>query len=107
MSVGDSGIAGVKALFKRYPHLYDWMVYFFGPQPHNTTGYKFVRRFPAGARILNVGSGPRRLREDVVNVDVMPFEGVDVVADAEHLPFPVARVDAGVCVNVLEHVVDP
>jgi len=54
-----------------------------------------------------VGSGPHRLSDTIVNVDIFPFEGVDIVTDGEHLPFEAGSVDAAVCDNVLEHIRHP
>src|SRR3989344_4073532 len=56
---------------------------------------------------LDGGSGPYRWDRRCVNVDVSPFPEVDLVADAEHLPFPNASVDAVVSESLLEHVDNP
>lgn len=98
----DAAFSYVKNLVKRFPRLYRATVYIFGGQPQNTTAYQFVQRFPQGSKVLNVGSGSRKL-PGAISIDVMPFEGVDIVADAEKLPFSDGEVDAIVCDNVLEH----
>ena len=106
-TAGDSSMAWVKGFFKKYPRLYHLLVFVFGVQPMNTTVQDFVRSLPLNARILNIGSGPRVLRTGVINIDIAQFEGVDVVADAEHLPFPDHSADAAILDNVLEHVRRP
>ncbi len=98
----DAGTSYLKELLKRFPRFYRSLVYLFGGQPQNTTAYAFAERFPTGARILNVGSGSRRL-PNATNIDVFAYPGVDIVSDAETLPFEDAAVDAIVCDNVLEH----
>lgn len=98
----DAAFSYVKNLVKRFPRLYRATVYIFGGQPQNTTAFQFVSRFGVGSKVLNVGSGSRRL-PGAINIDVLPFTGVDIVADAETLPFSDGEVDALVCDNVLEH----
>jgi SAM-dependent methyltransferase len=107
MTPHSDGLAWLKNVVKRFPRLYRATVYIFGGQPQNTSASAFVSRLPKEAKILNVGSGSRRLREGSINVDVIKFEGVDVVADAEALPFESNSVDAVVCDNVLEHTPRP
>jgi ubiquinone/menaquinone biosynthesis C-methylase UbiE len=99
----DSGVSFLKTLVKRYPRLYRATVYIFGGQPQNTTAFQFVARLPLEAKVLNVGSGSRKLRSGTINIDVIQFEGVDIVADAEQLPYSDASIDAIVLDNVLEH----
>lgn len=56
-------------------------------------------------RVLDVGSGGRRLAPHVMTTDVVTRAGVDVVADAcKGLPFDSATFDLVVCTSVLEHV---
>jgi len=57
--------------------------------------------------ILEIGSGNRRLHERVTNVDIAPFENVDVVADGASLPFQDETVDAILILAVLEHTRQP
>jgi SAM-dependent methyltransferase len=62
---------------------------------------------PQGSLVLEVGSGTRRLRPDVVNLDIDAFEHVDVVANAARIPFLDETFDLVISEAVLEHVPDP
>jgi SAM-dependent methyltransferase len=62
---------------------------------------------PQGSLVLDVGSGIRRLRPDVVNLDIDTFENVDVVANATRIPFADETFDLVISEAVLEHVPDP
>src|SRR5689334_6348157 len=62
--------------------------------------------FPLGRWNLYIG-GARRTVPGYVNLDLLGMPGVDVVADAENLPFPDAVFQRVECDAVLEHVVDP
>jgi SAM-dependent methyltransferase len=59
-----------------------------------------------GWRMLNLGSGGRRIR-GAWNLDVVPFTGPDLVGDGYRLPFREGTFDAIFCDYVIEHVHDP
>lgn len=58
------------------------------------------------SKVLNVGSGCLKIPK-ATNVDIYPFRNVDVVSDANNLPFCQEKFDAVILENLLEHVVDP
>ena len=62
--------------------------------------------FPLGRWNLYVG-GARRRVPGYVNLDLLGVPGVDVVGNAEQLPFPNAQFQRVECDAVLEHVEDP
>ena len=62
--------------------------------------------FPLGRWNLYLG-GAGCTVPGYVNVDLYPQPGVDVVADAEHLPFPAGTFQRVECDAVLEHVRRP
>ncbi|MDQ6678146.1 MAG: methyltransferase domain-containing protein [Acidobacteriota bacterium] len=62
--------------------------------------------FPLGRWNLCIGGAGSR-PEGYVNLDLFPLPGVDVAADAEHLPFPNDIFQCIECDAVLEHVRDP
>jgi SAM-dependent methyltransferase len=65
---------------------------------------KFVAALPSTATIANVGGGTRRYGPNVINIDVEPLSGVDVVGVAEQLPLVDGSCDGAVLQAVLEHV---
>ena len=56
--------------------------------------------------MLNLGSGGRR-HPAMVNVDITPITGPDVVADGYALPFRDGSFHLICCESVVEHVIDP
>jgi SAM-dependent methyltransferase len=64
---------------------------------------------PAG-RILDIGSGTAHIKDsrpDIVSTDILPFPGIDVVADAHRLPFPNEFFSGVVMLDVLHHLERP
>jgi len=62
--------------------------------------------FPLGRWNLYIGGAGRVVR-GYINLDLFAVPGVDVAADAEHLPFPSDTFQRVECDAVLEHVRDP
>lgn len=68
---------------------------------------QIINEFPSGL-ILDCGAGKRSSqRDNVVCLEVVPYESTDVLSVAENLPFRDASFDGVLCLNVLEHVRDP
>jgi len=57
--------------------------------------------------VLQIGSGPSRLHPAILNVDIFPYEGVDLVASCLLLPVRDSSIDAYISSVVMEHVSDP
>lgn len=100
----DGLIAKIKYFFKKFPKIYFFLAYLLGGRQVNITAQKFVNNLEKGLVIVNLGSGTKSLREDVINIDFFPFPIVDIIAKAEELPFKDNSVDSIVCDNVLEHI---
>jgi len=66
-----------------------------------------LHRLPAGALILDVGAGGRRITPDTITVDRSPFPGTRLCADAHELGVRDATVDCVVSTGTFEHLVEP
>jgi SAM-dependent methyltransferase len=102
-----SGRDILREFFKRWPAFYYFIAKVFGPVWF--TGLNpvhFLEKYEQEGIKVNLGSGPRKIRADVMNVDGEPYTGVDVVADITSLPIESNSVSMIICDNVLEHVPD-
>lgn len=99
----------IREFLKRWPTFYYAVGTVLGPVWWSgLSSGRFIKKFVSGEKILNVGSGPRMLHDKrVINVDIMPYPGVSIVAEASAIPLPAQSVDAMIFDNVFEHITDP
>ncbi len=97
-----------REFFKRWPRFYFFIATVFGPVLFcGLSPKKFLKKYPTSKRIVNLGSGPRFIREDVENIDIHPYAGVKIVADICKTPLESSSINRIICDNVLEHVAQP
>ncbi len=106
MEKEDNLIFKTKLFFKKYPRIFSFFYYtlavFVGKSAKQSIKY-----LPKGSLILNLGSGSKIIREDVINVDSHPYPGVKVIADVYNLPFEDNSADAVIAESLLEHLRSP
>ncbi|MGK6342222.1 class I SAM-dependent methyltransferase [Chryseobacterium sp. DT-3] len=101
----------IKYKLKKFGKLYNLLIEFISPvypQPLFDIR-KIIRNEIKGKNVvaLNLGSGSSDLGEDFLNVDLLPYENVDVICDIENIPFKDNSVDYIINIAVLEHVPNP
>jgi SAM-dependent methyltransferase len=72
----------------------------------NAPRRRFVKSFPAGARLFNLGAGFRPSPPGFRTMDYDALSGIDLVGDMGALPFRGGSLDGILCETVLEHVPD-
>jgi SAM-dependent methyltransferase len=68
---------------------------------------EFLINSGGGDIIVELGSGNRRLKDIIINIDLFPFPNVDIVADITKIPLYSSIVDFAILDTVLEHVPEP
>lgn len=105
-----------KSIFKKYlGSWYQFFTYVFAPSYFRIDWTNFSLHWKGVLRklskdkqfILHIGSGSDHLADAVVNLDIVPLENVDIVADCTKLPFKDNSLDGVVSFSVLEHVGNP
>ena len=103
----DSIIFRIKDYLKKYPRVfflfYNTLGVFVGKKPKDII--KNISK--DGTLIVDIASGVKITREDIVRVDSEPYEGIDIMADALNLPFKNNSCDLVICESSLEHFNDP
>lgn len=97
----------IKILIKRWPKLFAVIYNFIGVTFVGLKPEQALSELGDNKLIINLGSGVRRRRKDIINVDFYPFENVDIVADANQLPFADNSIDAIINESLLEHTPNP
>jgi SAM-dependent methyltransferase len=98
----------VRETFKKWPQFYYMVAVIFGPLFFcGLSARAFLQKYSSEGKTLNLGSGPRILGKDIINIDITPYPGVSIVADASAVPLPDGSAGRIVSDNVLEHVKDP
>ena len=94
---------------KRFPAFYRWAVRVVSPVCPTGHLRRFLREHvrDESAIAVNLGSGNFRVSDEVYNLDLFPYDNVDLVASVDNLPFADGSVDVVTNVAVLEHVSDP
>lgn len=92
---------------REYPRFITRLYNPFTPRWFDRSIFDFLEALPNDAKILNVGSGSTRLRNNIINLDIEPFSNVNMLADAHNLPFGDASFDCVFCSALLEHVCNP
>ncbi|MFC1802294.1 glycosyltransferase [Patescibacteria group bacterium] len=102
------GISWLKSFLKQFPKLYYFVWGVFCPVLMVQNGPRnILKLLNKDSIVLDIGSGPERLGNEFINVDVYPFDEVDIVADASKLPFKDNSIDGVVSESVLEHIENP
>ncbi|MBF0143292.1 MAG: class I SAM-dependent methyltransferase [Magnetococcales bacterium] len=98
-----------KNAVRRYPLLTRILQVIFDPAwVSHATRDRLLQAQPAGARVLNLGAGVKRLPHVAsINLDLDAYGNVDLVADGAVLPLATGAFDGVVMEYVIEHVADP
>jgi len=100
--------AAWKNIIRKYPLLSRIMQFVFDPAfVTNQQRGALLEGLATDSRVLNLGSGAKRIRVNIVNLDIEPFGNVDVVGDGQRLPFADGVFDLVLCEYVLEHIRNP
>jgi ubiquinone/menaquinone biosynthesis C-methylase UbiE len=97
----------LKGFFKKYPKIYHIIYLFFGACFVGKSSKKLIKDIDSEKIILNLGSGTKKIRKDVINIDFYPFINVDIVADIHNLPIKDNSADVIINEAVLEHDKNP
>jgi SAM-dependent methyltransferase len=101
----------VKERIKALPIFYEICRFILNPGfrfylPKRNRILKSILALKENGKILNIGSGYLKL-PGIINADIHPYEGVDVISDAHSLPFHSEKFEAVILENLLEHVSNP
>lgn len=108
----ESPVNKLKTLIKKSPRLFQFLTYaigsisYFGWSPQKALKKIYSETELKEKIVLNIGSGIKRVHAEVVNLDIFPFENVDLVTDATKLPIKDGSVDMIVTESTLEHIPD-
>lgn len=100
----------LKDFIKQSPWFFQFLTYtigsisYLGLSPRRSVIKAFGEKNLKDKVILNIGSGIKKIHPEVINLDIFPFKGVDIVADATRLPFKDGSVDMIITESTLEHI---
>ncbi len=101
----------IKYKIKKFHKLYTFLIELISPvYPQVSFDInKIIRKEIKGKNkiALNLGSGNSDYGSELLNVDLLPYENVNIICDIENIPFKDNTVDYIINIAVLEHVPNP
>lgn len=68
---------------------------------------EFLNKFDDNDVIIDIGTSNRRLKENVLNLDLEKNQFVDIIADVHDIPLEDSSVDAVIVTGLIEHIKNP
>lgn len=98
-----------KLRLKAHRRLYGLLVRLVSPICFGRSQRRFLAAYVDGKDVvaINLGSGYDDISPQVTNIDVLPYDSVDLTCDARHLPFRDGSIDVVMSIALLEHVRAP
>lgn len=107
-TVVTDGLDKIKYVVKKYRKLYNLLVDIISPVYPQVSMHlrRILKQEIEGKNLLaiNLGAGYSDISDSVYNVDLLPYDSVNVICDIENLPFKDNSIDYILNVAVLEHV---
>jgi SAM-dependent methyltransferase len=98
----------LKTLFKKWSKFYDLLIKVLSPVFTQMDLKKFIKGNINDETVaINLGSGNSNISEKITNVDIFPYENVNMCCDINNIPLAEASVDVVINIAVLEHVANP
>jgi len=98
----------LKAMFKRWPKLYQLIIDIISPVFLQLKLKRFIKEnFDSNTIAINVGSGNSNISDNIINIDIFPYENVNMCCDIENIPIADASIDVVINIAVLEHIMNP
>lgn len=107
---GNEVLDYIRPLLKKTGKFYYLLTYLFSPVCPSNFKKKYIDKYIKendSVIALNIGSANSRLGENILNIDLLPYSNVDILADINKLPFKDGTVDSIICEAVLEHIKFP
>ena len=104
---GNEILDFLRPILKKTGKFYYLLIYLFSPVCPSDFKRKYIDKYIKGNNsviALNIGSANSKLIENIINLDILPYANVDILADINKLPFKDDTIDSIICEAVLEHV---
>jgi len=99
----------IKYRLKKFSRIYNFLMWLVSPVYSRNHQKMFLKNYIEGKNVtaLNLGSGSSNISSNVSNVDLFPYDNVDLTGDIAKLPLKSESIDYVVNMAVLEHVPYP
>jgi hypothetical protein len=98
----------MKYSLKKFERLYSFLIWLVSPVLSTNHLKKFLKTYLQNmneeAIIINLGSGNSNISKFVSNLDIVPYNNVDIICDVTNLPFKNNSVDLIINMALLEHI---
>jgi SAM-dependent methyltransferase len=104
----EDSLDKIKYLLKKFGKLYSFLIWLISPVLATGHLNKFLKTYfqkiNNEAIIINIGSGNSDISKFVSNLDIIPYNNVDIICDVTNLPFKNDSVDLIINMALLEHI---